>query len=98
MELTHLHLERICCEVTLFSRQRWRISQQKIQRIIVDDSGKQQEIVTRELGVDEDAELFFTQIKSIFRDGKIVACRGCPQHPLKILRENYAKIKAGTKE
>ncbi|MEX1446281.1 type III secretion system protein PrgR [Enterococcus sp. C76] len=93
MELTHLHLERICCEVTLFNRQRWRISQQKVQRIIVDSSGNKQVIVTRELGIDEDVELFFTQIKSIFLDGKIVACRGCSQQPLKILRENYAKLK-----
>ncbi|HFD0846103.1 TPA: type III secretion system protein PrgR [Enterococcus hirae] len=98
MELTHLHLERISCEVTLFNRQRWRISQQKVQRIIVDESGKKQVIVTRELGSDEEAELFFPQIKSIFLDGKIVACRGCPQQPLKILRENYAKIKEGNKE
>lgn len=93
MELTPLHLERICCEVTLFNRQRWRISQRKIQRIIEDVSGEQRVIVTRELGIDEEAELFFPQIKSIFFDGKIVACRGCPQQPLNILRENYAKIK-----
>ncbi|EMF0420798.1 type III secretion system protein PrgR [Enterococcus hirae] len=93
MELTYSHLERISCEVTLFNRQRWRISQRKIQRIIVDESGEKQVIVTRELGIDEDAELFFTQIKSIFLDGKIVACRGCPQQPLNILRENYAKLK-----
>lgn len=94
MELTPLHLERIGCEVTLFNRQRWRISQGKLKRIIVDDSGKNQVIVTRELGIDEEAELFFPQIKSIFLDGKIVACRGCPQQPLTILREHYAKIKA----
>lgn len=94
MELTPLHLERIGCEVTLFNRQRWRISQGKLKRIIVDDSGKNQVIVTRELGIDEEAELFFPQIKSIFFDGKIVACRGCPQQPLTILREHYAKIKA----
>ncbi|EMF0421446.1 type III secretion system protein PrgR [Enterococcus hirae] len=93
MELTYSHLEKISCEVTLFNRQRWRISQRKIQRIIVDESGEKQVIVTRELGIDEDAELFFTQIKSIFLDGKIVACRGCPQQPLNILRENYAKLK-----
>ena len=98
MELTYLHLERICCEVNLFNRQRWRISHRMIQRIVVDNSGKKQVIVTRELGIDEDVELFFTQIKSIFLDGKIVAWRGCPQQPLKILRENYAKIKAGNKE
>ena len=93
MELTPLHLERIGCEVTLFNRQRWRSSQGKLKRIIVDDSGKKQVIVTRELGIDEEAELFFPQIKSIFFDGKIVACRGCPQQPLTILREHYAKIK-----
>ncbi|MDC4247616.1 type III secretion system protein PrgR [Enterococcus faecium] len=93
MELMYSHLERISCEVTLFNRQRWRISQRKIQRIIVDESGEKQVIVTRELGIDEDAELFFTQIKSIFLDGKIVACRGCPQQPLNILREDYAKLK-----
>ncbi|NBA38094.1 type III secretion system protein PrgR [Enterococcus hirae] len=94
LKLTPLHLERICCEVTLFNRQRWKISQRKLNRIIVDDSGKKQVIVTRELGIDEEAELFFPQIKSIFFDGKIVACRGCPQQPLIILREHYAKIKA----
>lgn len=93
LELTPLHLERICCEVTLFNRQRWKISQRKLNRIIVDDSGKKQVIVTRELGIDEEAELFFPQIKSIFLDGKIVACRGCLQQPLIILREHYAKIK-----
>ncbi|EPN9367454.1 type III secretion system protein PrgR [Enterococcus hirae] len=93
MELTYSHLEKISCEVTLFNRQRWRISQRKIQRIIVDESGEKKVIVKRELGIDEDAELFFTQIKSIFLDGKIVACRGCPQQPLNILRENYAKLK-----
>ena len=93
MELTPLHLERIGCEVTLFNRQRWRISQGKLKRIIVDDSGKKQVIVTRDLGIDEEAEFFFPQIKSIFFDGKIVACRGCPQQPLTILREHYAKIK-----
>ncbi|EME7093819.1 type III secretion system protein PrgR [Enterococcus faecium] len=94
MELTYLHLERIRCEVTLFNRQRWKVSQGELKRIIVDDSGKKQVIVTRELGIDEEAELFFPQIKSIFLDGKIVACRGCPQQPLTILREHYAKIKA----
>ncbi|EGO9444916.1 type III secretion system protein PrgR [Enterococcus faecium] len=94
MELTYLHLERICCEVTLFNRQRWRVSQGKLKRIIVDESGKKQVIVTRELGIDEEAELFFPQIKSIFFDGQIVACRGCPQQPLTILREYYAKVKA----
>ncbi|WP_165006560.1 MULTISPECIES: type III secretion system protein PrgR [unclassified Enterococcus] len=93
MELTPLYLERICCEVTLFNRQRWRVSQRKLQRIIVDNSGKKQVIVTRELGINEDAELFFTQIKSIFLNGKIVAYRGCPQQPLMILREHYARIK-----
>lgn len=93
MELTYSHLERIGCEVTLFNRQRWRISQRKIQRVIVDELGEKQVIVTRELGIDEDAELFFTQIKSIFLNGKIVAYRGCPQQPLNILRENYAKLK-----
>lgn len=94
MELTPLHLERICCEVTLFNRQRWRVSQGKLKRIIVDESGKKQVIVTRELGIDEEAELFFPQIKSIFFDGQIVACRGCPQQPLTILREYYVKVKA----
>ncbi|EHA4027704.1 type III secretion system protein PrgR [Enterococcus faecalis] len=93
LELTPLHLERICCEVTLFNRQRWKNSQRKLSRIIVDDSGKKQVIVTRELGIDEEAELFFSQIKSIFLDGKIVACRGCPQQPLTTLREHYAKLK-----
>lgn len=93
MELTPLHLERIRCEVTLFNRQRWKLSRGKLHRIIVDDLGKKRVIVTRELGIDEEAELFFPQIKSIFLDGKIVACRGCPQQPLKILREHYAKIK-----
>ncbi|MGM0229028.1 hypothetical protein IGJ28_001090 [Enterococcus sp. AZ091] len=93
MKLTPLHLERICCEVNLFNRQRWRISQRKIQRIIEDVSGEKRVIVIRELGIDEEAELFFSQIKSIFLDGKIVACRGCPQQPLTILREQYARLK-----
>lgn len=93
MELTYLHLERICCEVTLFNHQRWRISQQTLQRIIVDDSGKKQGIVTRKLGIDEEPELFFTQIKSIFFNGKIVAWRSNPYDSLRISQKDYGKIK-----
>ncbi|OTN92898.1 hypothetical protein [Enterococcus faecium] len=98
MELTSLHLERICCEVTLFNRQRWRISQQKIQRIIEDFSGEKQVIVTRKLGIDQEADLFFTQIKSVFLDGKIVAYRGCPWQPLVVSQTDYAKLKQEVEE
>ncbi|EMF0115939.1 type III secretion system protein PrgR [Enterococcus hirae] len=97
MELRPEHLKQITCEVVLFNRQKWKISNRKIKRVVYDFSGKVTIIKTDKLVTYQDLYTFFNQIKLIYLDGKIVACRGCSELPLKISNIDYSKMKSRQK-
>ncbi|MDC4248101.1 type III secretion system protein PrgR [Enterococcus faecium] len=92
MELTSGHLGLLCCEVTLFNRQRWKIHDQLAQRIIIDSSGKQIVLYTKSLMSYLARDLFFSQIKQLWFDGKLIAYRGCATQALLLSNNQYAKL------
>ncbi|EOS7964848.1 type III secretion system protein PrgR [Enterococcus hirae] len=92
MELTSGHLGLLCCEVTLFNRQRWKVHDQLAQRIITDSSGKQIVLYTKSLMSYLARDLFFSQIKQIWFDGKLIAYRGCSTQTLSLSNHQYAKL------
>ncbi|PLA79783.1 type III secretion system protein PrgR [Enterococcus faecalis] len=94
MKVKAEHLKVFCCEVTLFNRQRWQFfSDQTVRRIIIDLSGKKRVILTKKLIGKKEHEAFLAQIKSIYFNGKIVACRGCSQQALILSNMEFAKMK-----
>ena len=92
MELMSKHLNRICCEVTLFNRQRWKIKNSFAELIIVDGAGKQKMIHKQALYDPEKRKLFFSQIKFLWFDGKIVTYRGCGEQPLRLTNKHFSKL------
>ncbi|MBO0431298.1 type III secretion system protein PrgR [Enterococcus sp. DIV0660C] len=93
MELKPMDLKRITCEFVLFNRQHVKYSNQTVKRIVVDYSGKVTVISTKEITNNHELKKFFDQIKSIYVDGKTVACRGCSDLPLQISNHDFAKLK-----
>uniref|UniRef100_UPI00359C1789 type III secretion system protein PrgR n=1 Tax=Enterococcus faecalis TaxID=1351 RepID=UPI00359C1789 len=94
MKVKAKHLKVFCCEVTLFNRQRWQFfSDKTVRRMIVDSSGKKRAILTKTLIGKKEHEEFLAQIKSIYFNGKIVACRGCSQQSLILSNMEFAKMK-----
>lgn len=91
--MTPNHLRHICCEVTLFNRQRWKLSNRIVRRIIVDSTGKSTVILTKKLATKQDFQLFFSQVKTIFFDGKIIANRGCSNQDLMVSNIVFSRMK-----
>lgn len=96
MELIPDHLVRICCEVTLFNRQRWKIKRKNgrpsAERIIINYDGKRTMIHKQYLAKREKRNVFFSQIKLLWFDGKIVAYRGCAEQPLTISNKQFSRL------
>lgn len=92
MNLYENHLRWMCCEVTLFNRQRWKIHDQIAQRMSIDSSGKPIVLYTKSLTSYLARKLFFSQIKQIWFDGKLVAYRGCSTQALSLTNKQYAKL------
>ena len=92
MEMKPEHIGKISCEVVLFNRQRFRLYDRTIKRVVYSFSGNIQTINTKKLANDEEIRLFFNQIKSIYLNKKIVANRGCPELPLKISNYHFGII------
>ncbi|EGP4893468.1 type III secretion system protein PrgR [Enterococcus faecium] len=93
MILLPKHLRYICgCELTMFNRQRWRISTESMQRIIIDEFNRKQVISKKILRNSQEQEQFFNQIKTIWFDNKIVAFRSNSRIPLKISNMIFAKM------
>lgn len=93
MKMNPNHLRHICCEVTLFNRQRWKLSNRIVRRIIVDSMGKSTVILSKKLATKQDFQLFFSQVKAIFLDGKMIANRGCSNHDLKVSNIVFSRMK-----
>lgn len=96
MELKPEHLNQITCEFILFNRQHIKFSNRVIKRKIVDNTGKEVILYTKKLSLNE-LIIFFNQVKSIYVDGKVVACRGCSELPLLVSNHVYSKMKARQK-
>lgn len=97
MELKPKDLKQITCEFVLFNRQYIKISDRMIKRKITDFSGKEIILYAKKLSSEQELTLFFDQIKCIYVDGKIVACRGCSELPLIVSNHVFAKMKARQK-
>ncbi|OTO49803.1 type III secretion system protein PrgR [Enterococcus faecium] len=94
MELKPKDLNQITCEFILFNRQHIKYSNRTIKRKITDFTGKEVTLYAKKLTNEQEIDLFFRQIKSIYFDGKVVACRGCSELPLIISNQIYSKMKA----
>ena len=94
MELKPKHLNQITCEFVLFNRQHIKYSDRIIKRKITDFSGKEVIIYSKKLSNEQEVVLFFNQIKGIYIDGKLVACRGCSELPLIVSNRVFSKMKA----
>lgn len=97
MELKPKDLKQITCEFILFNRQHIKYSNRTIKRKITDFTGKEVILYAKKLTSEQEIALFFRQIKSIYVDGKVVACRGCPELPLIVSNRIFSKMKARQK-
>lgn len=69
-------IQKLCCQVTLFNRQQWKLEDGKAKRMAKDyDTGKEIAILTQDIRQTKQATQFCSQIKLIRFDGKIVAKR-----------------------
>lgn len=93
MELKPEDLRRVACEFVLFNRQRVKYSDQTVKRIIVDYSGKLTVIHKKKIANYQELNQFFKQIKSIYFDGKMVACRASSDLPLLLSNYHFSKMK-----
>lgn len=93
MKMNPNHLRYICCEVKLFNRQRWKLSNRIARRVIVDSTGKSTVVLTKKLATKQDFQLFFSQVKAIFFDGKVIANRGCSNQDLSVSNIIFARMK-----
>lgn len=97
MELKPRNLEQITCEFVLFNRQHIKFSNRTIKRKITDFSGKEIILYAKKLSSEQELDRFFDQIKAVYVDGKIVACRGCSELPLIVSNHVFSKMKARQK-
>lgn len=97
MELKPRNLEQITCEFVLFNRQHIKFSNRTIKRKITDFSGKEIILYAKKLSSEQELARFFDQIKAVYVDGKIVACRGCSELPLIVSNHVFSKMKARQK-
>lgn len=97
MELKPKNLKQITCEFVLFNRQHIKFSNRTIKRKITDFSGKEIILYAKKLSSEQELTCFFDQIKAIYFDGKIVACRGCSELPLIVSNHVFSKMKARQK-
>ncbi|MET1109140.1 type III secretion system protein PrgR [Enterococcus faecium] len=94
MELKPEDLKQITCELVLFNRQHLKLSDRMVKRKITDFSGKEIILYTKKLSSEQEFARFFDQIKGVYVDGKIVACRGCSELPLVVSNHVLSKMKA----
>ncbi|MCH1976586.1 type III secretion system protein PrgR [Enterococcus hirae] len=94
MELKPEDLKQITCELVLFNRQHMKLSDRTVKRKITDFSGKEIILYTKKLSSEQEFARFFDQIKGVYVDGKIVACRGCSELPLIVSKHVFSKMKA----
>ncbi len=97
MEMKSKDLEQIACEFRLFTRQHIKFSDRTVKRKITDFSGKEIILYAKKLSNEQELARFFDQIKAIYVDGKVVACRGCPELPLLVSNHIFSKMKARQK-
>ncbi|HAP9014825.1 type III secretion system protein PrgR [Enterococcus faecium] len=97
MELKPRNLKQITCEFVLFNRQHIKFSNRTIKRKITDFSGKEIILYAKKLSSEQELACFFDQIKAVYVDGKIVACRGCSELPLIVSNHVFSKMKARQK-
>ncbi|EHB5066548.1 hypothetical protein OIV74_000066 [Enterococcus faecalis] len=50
-------------------------------------------ILSKKLATKQDFQLFFSQVKAIFLDGKMIANRGCSNHDLKVSNIVFSRMK-----
>ena len=81
----------------MFNRQHIKFSNRTIKRKITDSSGKEIILYAKKLSSEQELTCFFDQIKAIYFDGKIVACRGCSELPLIVSNHVFSKMKARQK-
>ncbi|HAP3021327.1 TPA: hypothetical protein ITS83_002346 [Enterococcus faecalis] len=50
-------------------------------------------VLTKKLATKQDFQLFFSQVKAIYFDGKIIANRGCSNQDLRVSNIIFARMK-----